>query len=61
MAKNPAYDHYMRAGDAERNHAKTCKSCSGSRRCAVGQQLWTAFEKAQDAHMSSPWPQPGRR
>ncbi|WP_329028254.1 hypothetical protein [Streptomyces sp. NBC_00690] len=53
--KDPIYQRYMAAADADSTHAKNCKNCVGSRRCGAGQQLWTAFEKAQDAHQQRPW------
>ncbi|MEV0185833.1 hypothetical protein AB0I54_42195 [Streptomyces sp. NPDC050625] len=54
------YDRYQAAHTAHRTHRTTCKSCTDTSRCPVGQRLYESFASLQDAHLSRQLRQRGR-
>ncbi|MBT2414419.1 hypothetical protein J7I94_28395 [Streptomyces sp. ISL-12] len=51
MPESPLYQRYMKAYRAHQDHRAACPTCTDESRCPEGQEIWAAFQRAQDTYL----------
>ncbi|MFJ4633052.1 hypothetical protein [Streptomyces sp. NPDC088847] len=52
MTAADLYERYQLAATAHRQHRASCTDCTDTSRCPVGQRLFDAFARLQDAYLN---------